>query len=847
MTRSKVRKLKRAGAVLASGTLAAALFGQMPVAYAQSAAQPDINGEGLEEIIVTAEKRTQNLQDVPASIQAIGNKELTELHIEDFTDYMMMIPSASIQELGPGNNRVFMRGIAAGDYPNHSASLPSVGTYLDDQPLTTILGAIDVHVYDIERVEALAGPQGTLYGASSESGTIRIITNKPDPSAFSAAYDVQGSLGRRNAAGGQLEGYANIPLSDSAAVRIVGWYTYNPGYIDNVPNTLTYPAQAAGGGLLGGGPFTINNAATAKNDYNDSETYGARAALKVNLGDSWSITPMLMTQITESNGIFAEEIETPALLAAETNPIGPNQVSHFLPESSYDDFTDAALTVDGKLGTWDVMYATSFMKRHNVSYSDYSDYSLAYDTGNYWYDTSGKSIQPTQYITGGYNYTGDSNELRFTSPAEAAVRFVGGLYQQRQQNFILQRYVINGSDGDGLSAGNGTVPDESVTGWTNTWWLTDQLRVNRDWAAYGELTWDFIPNHLTATFGERWFKYDNTLGGFFGFGENSAFGSFGGQQYCTVATPFYGAPCQDLVQPASTGSGTTPKFNLTYKFDEDHMIYGTYSKGFRPGGVNRVVSTPYLADYLINWEMGFKTSWFNHTLRVNADVFRDYWNNFQYDFLGPSSVTIIANAARARSQGIEAEVQWQPIKDLTFTTNLASTDARLTAPYCGEVYSNGSPVTNCGPNNPNPNYQNPPLAPNGTVLPVTPPFKANLTTRYTFPIGNLHGYAEGALVYQDGVWSDLRLQAYATVGPQYGELVPLRGTLGQQPAFTNIDVSAGVEEKTYSFELFVKNLTNEQEQLYRYAECTPQTCGPYSVYAGLAPPRTIGIRFGEKF
>ena len=833
--------------MLASGTLAAALFGQMPAAYAQSAAQPLSDNEGLEEIIVTAEKRTQNLQDVPASIQAIGTQELTELHIEDFTDYMKMIPSASIQELGPGNNRVFMRGIASGDYPNHSASLPSVGTYLDDQPLTTILGAIDVHIYDVARVEALAGPQGTLYGASSESGTIRIITNKPDPSGFSAAYDVQGSLGRSNGAGGMAEGYANIPLSDIAAVRVVGWYQYSPGYIDNVPNTLTYPGYPADSppdGLIGGGPFTINNAATAKKNYNDSETYGARAALKINLGDSWSITPMVMSQITESNGIFAEEIETPALLASETNPIGPNQVSHFLPESSYDDFTDASLSLEGKIGTWDVLYATSFMKRHNVSYSDYSDYSLAYDSGNYWYDTAGKSVNPTQYITGGYNYTGESNELRFTSPANAPVRFVGGLYEQRQQNFILQRYVINGSDGDGLDDGGGTIPTESVTGWRNTWWLTDQLRVNRDWAAFGELSYDILPR-LTATAGLRWFKYDNTLGGFYGFGENSAFGSAEGEQTCVIQKPFYGAPCQDLVQPASTGHGTTPKFNLTYKFDDDHLVYFTYSKGFRPGGVNRIVSTPYTADFLTNWEVGFKTSWFNHTLRFNGAVFDDFWKNFQYDFLGPNSVTIIANAAQARSQGFETELEWQPIKALTLTANAAVTNARLTANYCGAVNpATGAPVTNCGPNNPN--YPNAPEAPSGTVLPITPPFKANLTAHYTFPIGNLNGYSEGALVYQDGVWSDLRLVTYSDVT----EVEPpekIRATLGQQPAFTTLDLSMGVEQKSYSFEIFVKNATNETVELYRYAECTPQTCGPYAVYAGLGEPRTIGIRFGEKF
>jgi len=155
--------------------------------------------------------------------------------------------------------------------------------------------------------------------------------------------------------------------------------------------------------------------------------------------------------------------------------------------------------------------------------------------------------------------------------------------------------------------------------------------------------------------------------------------------------------------------------------------------------------------------------------------FRDYWNNFQYDFLGPSSVTIIANAAKARSQGIEAEIQWQPIKELTFTANAASTDARLTANYCGQVYTNGSPVTNCGPGNVT--YPNPPEAPSGTPLPVTPPFKGNLTARYSFPVGNLHGYAEGALVYQDGVWSDLRLVTYNSSN----QAEPIRGRSVSSP------------------------------------------------------------------
>jgi iron complex outermembrane recepter protein len=818
MTRSKLRKLKRAGAILASMPLPATLLAAMPAAYAQETSEAGT----LEEVIVTAQKHVEDLQNVPVSITVLGTEELEQQHVESFNDYMKLLPSTSVQVLGPGNDRVFMRGIATGDYPNHSASLPSVGTYLDEQPITTILGAIDLHMYDIQRVEALAGPQGTLYGASSEAGTIRIITNKPDPSHSSAAYDVELNDVAHGTFGGIAEGYVNVPLSSNAAVRLVGWYERDSGYIDNVANTLTYPATSSSPAIA------INNAGLAKNHYNDVETWGGRAALKVDLNDQWSITPVLISQITESNGIFAEELVESADTALSA-PVGPYQVSHFLPEPSMDDFVDAALTVEGRISNIDVTYAASYMKRHNTSASDYTDYSLAYDalygSGVIWHDTSGKPINPSQYIIGGYNYQSYSNELRFSTPAKDPLRFVGGLYQQRQQNFIFQRYEVNGSNGDGLDAGNGTVPSESVTGWPNTWWLTDQLRVNRDWAVFGELSYDILPK-LTGTAGLRWFDYDNTLGGFYGFGLNNPLGT-PGQQSCSVQTPLYGAPCQDLVQPASSGKGTTPKFNLTYHIDDDRLLYATFSRGFRPGGVNRIanagVSAPYKPDFLTNYEIGWKTAWFGRTLRFNGALYVDDWKNFQYDFLGPNSVTIIANAAQARSKGAEAELQWAATHNLTLTANAAYTDARLTANYCGTVDAGGNPITNCAS----------PLAPSGTQLPVTPPFKGNMTARYTFPLGGYEAFAEGTLVDQDAVWPDLRLVQ--------------RSLIGSQPGFTTFDLSTGIQEKTYSLEIYAKNLFNETVQLYRYAECTPQTCAPYTVYAGLGQPRLIGIKYGQKF
>ncbi|MET0658735.1 MAG: TonB-dependent receptor plug domain-containing protein, partial [Steroidobacteraceae bacterium] len=198
------------------------------------------SGVVLENVIVTAQKREENLQDVPVSITALGTEKLEDLHIADFDDYAKFMPSLSYQGFGPGFARVFFRGVSSGDNGNHSGSQPTVGQYLDEQPITTIQGALDVHIYDVARVEALAGPQGTLYGASSQAGTIRIITNKPDTEKFSAGYDIEGNV-LDGETGYVVEGFANVPLGDKAAIRLVGWSKHDAGYISNVEADREYP------------------------------------------------------------------------------------------------------------------------------------------------------------------------------------------------------------------------------------------------------------------------------------------------------------------------------------------------------------------------------------------------------------------------------------------------------------------------------------------------------------------------------------------------------------------------------------------------------------------------------
>jgi outer membrane receptor protein involved in Fe transport len=176
---------------------------------------------------------------------------------------------------GPGFVQVYMRGVVSSSEVNHSSSQPSVGMYLDEQPITTISGSLDIHMYDIARVEALAGPQGTLYGASSQAGTIRIITNKPDPSGFASGYSVEANAIDGGGIGHIVEGFANIPINERAAIRVVGWEKYDAGYVDNVLGTRTFPSWD----IDSGGNGTIDNADRADDDYNDAHTFGARAAL----------------------------------------------------------------------------------------------------------------------------------------------------------------------------------------------------------------------------------------------------------------------------------------------------------------------------------------------------------------------------------------------------------------------------------------------------------------------------------------------------------------------------------------------------------------------------------------
>jgi outer membrane receptor protein involved in Fe transport len=372
--------------------------------------------------------------------------------------------------------------------------------------------------------------------------------------------------------------------------------------------------------------------------------------------------------------------------------------------------------------------------------------------------------------------------------------------------------------------------------------------------------------------GYRFFHYENTLVGFYGFGANNPLGSSTGEgnwpagsfpppsgtnptTNCFAGPSLPNTPCTDLNGSVS-GTGSIPKFNLTYHVTDDAMVYATFSKGFRPGGLNRRLQAPpnpslatYAPDYLTNYEFGWKTSWLDNHLRYNSAFFWEDWKNFQFSFLGPNSFTIVRNAGAARIKGWENTLEWAPVAGLQLTAAATLLDPKLTQDFCvntaaatGQPLPLGTAPGDCVLQN---------AAPAGTQLPSTPKFKGDLRARYTFALTNdLQAHVQAALEYVS-----TETQA---LPPAWANL------LGNTPAYSLTDVTGGIAKGNFTLELFVNNVFDKEAQLIRYSECptysplssptfagTPTTLGTplcgLRPHVGVATPRTIGIQFGQKF
>lgn len=796
-----MRRLNLTAVLLAGTTLSVA----SPSWAQDQLGQNEEPEEGREVIIVTANKRAENLQDVPASITAFGTEKLEELQVNELQDAVKFLPSVTIQTIAPGFSQVYFRGVASGENANHSASLPTVGTYLDEMPITTIQGALDIHAYDLARVEALAGPQGTLYGASSMAGTIKIVTNQPDYGSTYGAMDLELNSVAHGGIGGTAEGFFNAALADNIALRVVGWYRHDAGYIDNIAGSRTYPTSG----------ITQDNADLVEEDYNEVDTYGARLALGIELDDSWTVRPTLMWQRQETTGSFAQERSSAVT--------GDLQTVQYNPENSKDQWFQAAMTIEGKLGNWDLVATGGHLWRKDSVESDYSDYAYFYDAlygyGAYFYDNNYDLISPNQYIQGGDKYRRMFGEIRVSSPAENRLRFIGGVFAQRQKHEITQNYIID------------DITDLfTVTGTQSDIWLTKQLRTDRDYAAFGEISFD-VTDQLTLTGGARVYNYKNSLVGFFGY--NANFSSRTGEAACFAPTIVDGSPCTNLDKTTSD-TDAIYKLNATYEVTPDIMVYATWSQGFRPGGINRRGTLPpYRPDSLDNYELGWKTAF--GPVTFNGAIYQEDWSDIQLSFLGENGLTEIRNAGIARIRGVEAALSYRE-GGLSFSVSGSYNDAVIREDFCRIA----NPDFDCT-FDPGDGRTNALLAPAGTSLPVTAKFKGNAIARYEFPIGDWDGHVQGAVAHVGKRRSDLR---------DYENAIK-----GFFDPYTTVDLSAGVTMDAMRFELFAKNLLDSRGVINSGVQCLETTCGdPDGVsstggvfYDNVIRPRVIGIKAGFDF
>jgi outer membrane receptor protein involved in Fe transport len=728
----------------------------------------------------------------------LGNEQLENLNVDNFADYIEFLPSVSFQSERPGVSQIYMRGISSGGDGVHSGSMPSVGVYLDEQPVTTINQILDVHIYDIARIETLSGPQGTLFGASSQAGTMRIITNKPVIGEFLGGFDAGASTTKEGEPSYSLEGFANLPISDNMAVRIVGWYLDDGGYIDNVPGSITFRGVGE----------TLDNAGLVEEDYNDVNTAGMRALLKIDLNENWTLTPGIMYQEQDSDGVFQHDPEE----------IGDLQVKQFYADFYDDSWYQASLTLEGSIGDLDLVYAGAYLDRDADGLDDYSHYAQYLDNyygyygGCYHYDsTNANCTNPSQFITSDETFTRQSHELRLQSSPDNRLRWIAGLFWQRQEHDFDLRWVVPDMDPDFNV--DRIWPLGTVVEGEQVVWQTKQIRVDRDKAFFGEVSFD-VTDSWTVVGGYRYFDFENSL-----------FGFNGSVDRCLDANglPQYACFDHPNLDDVSKGDGDSFKFSLNFNLDEDKLLYATYSEGFRAGGVNRAAVpgiAKYDPDFVDNYEFGWKTIWLDGQLRFNGALYQLDWDDFQFSFLdfAVSPLTIIQNIGQARTKGAEFDLAYAATSDLTLSLSGAYTDAKLQEPYWRTADERIA--------------GDPPRAPTGTEMPLVPEFQFTGIGRYHFTLANLPAFAQAAVSYSGDSWSDLE--------------VALRQ---EQAAYTLVNLSTGIEADNWSLSLFIDNATDERAEIVRYSA---DYFDPFNeVFQDTAitvnRPRTIGLRYGRTF
>jgi iron complex outermembrane recepter protein len=812
-----------------------------------SAQQEQAPGAMLQEVIVTAQKRSANLQDVPFSVSATSQDQIRNSGAENLIDLARNIASFSVADLGPGQSQMAIRGISSGQVIRDQPGVKEqVGVYLDESPISVALFTPDLELFDLDRFEVLRGPQGTLFGAGSEAGTVRYITHQPDLGRFEAFTDASYESVEYGNRGGMVRGAFNAPLGDTAAVRLVLYYHHLPGFID---------AIQPGGGV--------------HEDVNDGDRTGARLSFLWKPNDSLSITPRVVYQNLTTNGY--PRVDLYNILANPYTTVAPVTLGNLQQytqqrEGLLDQFLLTDLKVDYNLGSTTLTSITSYTHRNVRVLRDATQL-----TGSVTFDALGIPDQASVRLSSPlYDRTGlnvISQEVRVASNGTQRVDWLAGGFFQHVDRHYGQNLPTPGYD-----ALVGLPSQDFGTPTADTPFYSDLSYRLKQYAAFGEATWH-MTTQFALTAGLRYYKYteDKNLlfGGAFGLVPEGVPG-----QTCVSGTGQPPLPtCVPQVTPASTdSSGTSPRFILSYKPTDDAQLYAQAARGFRLGGINDPINLLLCSptDKIVfgnnpNWkdektwdyELGAKTQWLDRRVTFNIDVFYSDIKDLQATTTaGTCSSRVVFNVPTARSAGVEMELFARPSINWDFGVTASYIDAKLTS----SVTSTIPPPAGSPPGTPSTEVVVGGLA-DGNRLPTAPKTQAAAYLGYTLPVsGQRDFFANFTVQYVGSSFSQFENEQPGfgnictgcpnAANPYAARLDAFGGPLStnsftfnpELPSYTIGNLRLGLKSDHWQAAFYVNNLWDETARLaldyergrtarLGYLTNQPRTYGLYGSYS----------------
>jgi iron complex outermembrane recepter protein len=830
------------------------------------------NSEALGEIIVTAQRREENIQNVPITIQALTSEVIAQLNVVNLDDFIKFLPNVTQATNGPAQGEIFMRGLSVGAGGGQgggtTGAFPGVAIYLDEQSGQLPGRNLDVYAADLERIEVLEGPQGTLFGGGALSGVLRYITNKPKLDVTEGSVEAGYGTTAHGDPNSNVTAVLNLPLIENTlAVRAVIYNDRQGGYINNVASVFSRAPTDLGiarynGGVVPTNSLSINNNSIVANAINPLTYTGFRLSALFKLNDDWNALLTQSYQNMDSQGVFYEMPygTEGASLTANAVPIGGQplprlSVTLFNPSFDKDKFENTALVVNGKIGDLKLVYSGAYLVRNVDQLQDYTNYARGVNASYYQCagistnPATGQCYSPSTTWSEHERNTHQSHELRLSSPDDKRIRGLVGVYWE-DYTIVDQTHwsyvTVPTCSPTGLNA-DCYLPlqpwpgSPAYTPTPPTGFFDDVERGYKQLAEFASLDIDLIPNALTLTGGIRHFKYDDKESG----GDVGSFYCKVGGAYGPAAPTTYFGPCQSpygtnvsLRAPnRTTPSGNRARGNLSWHITDHDLLYYTWSQSFRAGQFNRgtgchlpgpdlvdqfCVPAFTVPDNVTNNEVGWKTEWFDQRVQFNGALYQEVWSNAQTGFFDPQgglgNLAFATNGPSYRVRGLETSIIARVTHGLTVQAAAAwNSPSQTNSPY---LVDNNPASVNFGKNITS--ILNP-YGPLGSPTAYSPPFNVNARVRYEWDFNDYNAFVQVA-------------------GQHQGHMITATGYVPafDMPGYSTYDAAAGVAKGPWSVQVFGQNLTNVNSSL-----STDQ--GQFILTEVPQRPRVLGIKFAYKF